>query len=62
MKSTKRLSSAIFVCLSLSLSSAYGQESPKLSDAEVPSVAVVANQIELGYTEVAKEKSKNRKY
>jgi putative membrane protein len=35
------------------------QERPKLSDAEVASVAVVANQIDIGYAEIAKEKSKD---
>jgi putative membrane protein len=36
-----------------------GQENPKLSDAEVASVAVVANQIDINYGEIAREKSKN---
>jgi putative membrane protein len=35
------------------------QENPKLSDAEVASVAVVANQIDIAYAEIAKEKSKD---
>jgi putative membrane protein len=35
------------------------QDTPKLSDAEVASVAVVANQIDIGYAEIAKEKSKD---
>jgi putative membrane protein len=33
---------------------------PKLSDAEVASVAVVANQIDIDYSEIAKEKSKDK--
>jgi len=33
---------------------------PKLSDAEVASVAVVANQIDISYSEIAKEKSKDK--
>ena len=37
----------------------FAQENPKLSDAEVASVAVVANQIDINYGEIAKEKSKN---
>jgi putative membrane protein len=36
-----------------------GQENPKLSDAEVASVAVAANQIDIAYAQIAKEKSKN---
>jgi len=35
------------------------QDNPKLSDAEVASVAVVANQIDINYGEIAKKKSKN---
>ncbi|HEU4633026.1 MAG TPA: DUF4142 domain-containing protein [Flavisolibacter sp.] len=38
---------------------ALAQEKPKLSDAEVASVAVVANQIDISYAEIAKEKSKD---
>jgi putative membrane protein len=37
----------------------FAQENPKLSDAEVASVAVVANQIDISYAEIAKEKSKD---
>ena len=37
----------------------FAQENPKLSDAEVASVAVVANQIDISYGEIAKKKSKN---
>jgi len=37
----------------------FAQESPKLSDPEVASVAVVANQIDISYGEIAKERSKN---
>jgi putative membrane protein len=38
---------------------AVAQDKPKLSDAEVAYVAVVANQIDIGYAEIAKEKSKD---
>ena len=38
---------------------AFAQENPKLSDPEVASVAVVANQIDISYGEIAKLKSKN---
>jgi putative membrane protein len=48
MVSTVMLSSPVFA-----------QEKTKLSDAEVASVAVVANQIDISYGEIAKEKSKN---
>lgn len=35
------------------------QDKPKLSDPEVASVAVVANQIDIAYAEIAKEKTKD---
>ena len=41
------------------LTPAYAQHNPKLSDAEVASVAVVANQIDIDYAEIAKKRSKN---
>lgn len=37
----------------------FAQQNPKLSDAEVASVAVVANQIDINYGEIAQKKSKN---
>lgn len=39
--------------------SAHAQQNPKLSDPEVASVAVAANQIDISYAAIAKEKSKN---
>lgn len=38
---------------------AMSQENPRLSDAEVASVAVAANQIDIAYADIAKEKSKD---
>ena len=38
---------------------AMAQTSPKLSDAEIASVAVTANQVDIGYANIAKEKSKS---
>ena len=43
----------------LIVSPAFAQTNPKLSDPEVASVAVVANQIDISYAEIAKEKSKD---
>jgi putative membrane protein len=43
----------------LLLSSAIAQDNSKLSDAEVASVAVVANQIDINYAAIAKQKSKD---
>lgn len=38
---------------------AYAQQSPKLSDEEVASAAVVANQSDIDFAKIAKQKSKN---
>lgn len=43
----------------LFVSPAFSQTNLKLSDAEVASVAVVANQIDISYAEIAKKKSKD---
>lgn len=37
----------------------FAQQNPKLSDPEIASVAVVANQNDIGFAEIAKKKSKN---
>ncbi|HYC84437.1 MAG TPA: DUF4142 domain-containing protein [Chryseosolibacter sp.] len=58
MKTIKRFASVLCLCI-CSLSVVSGQQNPKLTDAEVASVAVVANQIDIAYAEVAKERSKN---
>jgi putative membrane protein len=50
------LASVFFLAV---IGSVNAQENPKLSDAEVASVAVVANQIDIAYAEIAKEKSKD---
>jgi putative membrane protein len=38
---------------------ANAQQTPKLTDPEIASVAVTANQVDIGYAGIAKEKSKN---
>ncbi|EMQ95489.1 hypothetical protein D778_02583 [Xanthomarina gelatinilytica] len=38
----------------------FGQEAPKLIDTEIASVAVVANQIDIDYAQVALKRSKNK--
>ena len=58
MKNLKTLTT-VFVSASLLAGSAYAQENPKLSDPEVAHVAVVANQIDIAYAAIAKEKSKD---
>src|SRR5690348_11532290 len=62
MKKIYLLRSAITmtgICLFMFTPSGFGQKNPTLSDAEVASVAVVANQIDIDYAEIAKKRSKN---
>jgi putative membrane protein len=53
-----------FVCLFLFTAfvaaPAFSQKNPELSDPEVASVAVVANQIDISYADIAKKKSKDK--
>ena len=62
MKKT-RISAFIAVTLALLISittiKSYTQKSPKLSDPEIASVAVVANQNDIDFAAIAKQKSKN---
>ncbi|HYC86554.1 MAG TPA: DUF4142 domain-containing protein [Chryseosolibacter sp.] len=59
MRKLTKLTTGIFMSVVLSGSNAFAQENPKLSDAEVASVAVVANQIDIAYADIAREKSTN---
>ena len=47
------------VCTALLFTNATAKDSPKLTDPEIASVAVVANQNDIGFAEIAKKKSKN---
>ena len=58
MKNLKTLTT-VFVSAGLLAGSVCAQENPKLSDPEVAHVAVVANQIDIAYAAIAKEKSKD---
>lgn len=58
MKNLKTFTT-VLVAASMLTGSLYAQENPKLSDPEVAHVAVVANQIDIAYAEIAKEKSKD---
>ena len=55
----KALVSVAVVSLGFFAAPAFAQSNPALSDAEVASVAVVANQIDIDYGEIATKKSKN---
>jgi putative membrane protein len=59
MKKPRQLASAIVLFAGMVAAPLWAQENPKLSDAEVAHVAVVANQIDIAYAEIAKEKSKD---
>ncbi len=50
---------AAIVCSSVLYTNASAQNTPKLTDPEIASVAVVANQNDIGFAEIAKKKSKN---
>ena len=54
-----KLITAAIVCSVILAGPVFAQTTPKLSDPEIASVAVVANQIDINYAKIAKEKSKN---
>ena len=54
----KQIARLLFV--GLICSSSYGQQETKLTDTEVASVAVVANQIDIDYAQIALKRSKNQ--
>ena len=55
-----KFSIVLFSLAILISTSSFSQETQKLSDPEVASVAVVANQIDISYAEIAIKKSKNQ--
>lgn len=59
MDSIVKKISNLMLCALLMSTILQAQDNPKLSDAEVASVAVVANQIDISYAEIAQKKSKN---
>src|SRR6188768_3871848 len=59
MKIIMPLITTVVLFAIMPFASVFAQENPKLSDPEVASVAVVANQIDVNYGEIAKERSKN---
>ena len=59
MKIFRSVTSGTLACAVMLSVSAFAQTSPKLSDAEIASVAVVANQIDISYAAIAQERSKN---
>ncbi len=59
MKQVMKSTMAIIVTSTIVLGSVYAQGETKLSDPEIASVAVVANQIDINYAKIAKTRSKN---
>ncbi len=61
MKIIKSIKAVASVALLLAVLSVpvVAQETPKLTDAEIASVAVTANQIDIEYAQIAQKKSKN---
>jgi putative membrane protein len=59
LKTIKVLIASAIICVTMLSVSAFAQEKPKLSDAEIASVAVTANQIDIEYAQIAQKKSKN---
>ena len=58
IKSVASFVGAAAICIILSVP-VFGQKNPELSDAEVAFIAVVANQIDINYADIAKQRSKN---
>lgn len=50
----------LFAALLMSSILSYGQEAPKLTDAQIAHVGVIANQIDIDYAAIAVQKSKNK--
>jgi len=59
MKSLTKWASSAIVYSAILAGPAFAQQNPKLTDPEIASVAVVANQIDINYAGIAKVKSKN---
>ena len=51
---------AMLTCLMILSISVNAQDTPKLNDAEIAHIAVVANTIDIGYAEIAQKKTKNK--
>jgi putative membrane protein len=63
MKNTSSLlqrSATLFALSAFLYAGAFAQDAPKLSDPEIAHVAVTANQIDVDYAAIAKEKSTNK--
>lgn len=59
MKASKILYAGAMAAFSLYAVNSFGQTKPKLTDAEIASVAVTANQVDINYAKIAESKSKD---
>ena len=59
MKKQTLLTMSALLCTAIFAGQVTAQQNPKLSDPEVAHAAVVANKNDIGFAEIAKEKSKN---
>jgi putative membrane protein len=59
MKSLTKWAAIAFVCTAILAGPSFAQQTPKLTDPEIASVAVTANQTDINYANIAKVKSKN---
>jgi putative membrane protein len=59
MKTITNIFSAVIMMIAPLISDSSFGQTPKLTDPEIASVAVTANQIDINYAKIAKEKSKN---
>ena len=59
MKQFMKVVTAVIVCTAIFAAPVFAQNNPKLTDPEIASVAVTANQIDINYAKIAKERSKN---
>ncbi len=59
MKTIKLITSIVILSIVMT-TAGFSQENPTLTDPEVASVAVVANQIDISYAEIALKRSKNK--
>jgi putative membrane protein len=58
-KTIKRTIVGVLICTASLSTSVYSQAKPQLTDPEIASVAVTANQIDIGYADIAIAKSKD---
>ncbi len=59
IKVASAIAIAFAIMTMLGTNTVYAQQSPQLSDAEIASAAVAANQNDIGFAKIAKQKSKN---